>query len=131
MEREMRSFRFFKEPQLRKVEKGQLLLNKGTHGPGVAQLQLVLNYLGNDMPRSFRLRKPDGIFGSETEGVVKRFQQQNGLKADGIVGPHTLAKMDALLVAQPYLDSASPTEYGARIRANCARRPSLRPVFYT
>ena len=39
----MRSFRFFKEPQLVKVEKGQLLLKKGTHGPGVAQLQLVLN----------------------------------------------------------------------------------------
>lgn len=31
----------------------------------------------------------DGIFGPQTEGAIKRFQQQNGLTADGIVGPIT------------------------------------------
>jgi len=127
----MRSLRFSKEPQLHQVEKGRLLLKNGTHGLGVAQLQLVLNYLGNDMPRSFKQRTPDGIFGSETEAMVKRFQRSNGLNADGIVGPHTLAKMDALLVAQPFLDSQSPAQYGARIRASSVGRPSQRPVFYT
>jgi N-acetylmuramoyl-L-alanine amidase len=35
----------------------------------------------------------DGIFGSQTEEAVKNFQAKNGLKADGIVGPATLAKL--------------------------------------
>jgi N-acetylmuramoyl-L-alanine amidase len=35
----------------------------------------------------------DGIFGSQTEEAVKNFQMMNGLKADGIVGPATLAKL--------------------------------------
>jgi N-acetylmuramoyl-L-alanine amidase len=34
---------------------------------------------------------PDGIFGILTEEAVKEFQEKNGLKADGIVGPATLA----------------------------------------
>ena len=36
---------------------------------------------------------PDGIFGKLTEEAVKEFQTKNGLKADGIVGPATLAKL--------------------------------------
>lgn len=34
---------------------------------------------------------PDGIFGILTEEAVKEFQENNGLKVDGIVGPATLA----------------------------------------
>lgn len=36
---------------------------------------------------------PDGIFGIMTEEAVKEFQKEHGLKADGIVGPATLAKL--------------------------------------
>jgi len=36
---------------------------------------------------------PDGIFGKNTEAVVKKWQAENGLKPDGIVGPATLAKL--------------------------------------
>lgn len=36
---------------------------------------------------------PDGIYGVATEEAVRAFQVQNGLKADGIVGPATLAKL--------------------------------------
>lgn len=35
----------------------------------------------------------DGIFGPETDRVVREFQRQHGLKADGIAGRHTLAAL--------------------------------------
>jgi peptidoglycan hydrolase-like protein with peptidoglycan-binding domain len=35
----------------------------------------------------------DGIFGPQTEGAVKAFQQSKGLAADGIVGPLTWPKL--------------------------------------
>ena len=37
--------------------------------------------------------KPDGIFGKRTEEAVKKYQSDNGLDADGAVGPLTLASM--------------------------------------
>ncbi|TAE59361.1 MAG: cell wall hydrolase [Nostocales cyanobacterium] len=36
---------------------------------------------------------PDGIYGRNTEAAIKKFQQQNGLTADGIVGPMTWQKL--------------------------------------
>ena len=35
-----------------------------------------------------------GKFSGGTEKAVKAFQEENGLKADGIVGPNTLAKLE-------------------------------------
>lgn len=36
---------------------------------------------------------PDGIYGILTKEAVENYQRDNGLKADGIVGPATLAKL--------------------------------------
>jgi N-acetylmuramoyl-L-alanine amidase len=36
---------------------------------------------------------PDGIYGRQTEAAIKRYQQQNGLTADGIIGPATWGKL--------------------------------------
>lgn len=36
---------------------------------------------------------PDGIYGNNTRDAVIAFQKKSGLKADGIVGPATLAKL--------------------------------------
>lgn len=41
----------------------------------------------------------DGLFGRGTEAAVKEFQRDNGLVADGIVGPKTWAAVDDVLEA--------------------------------
>lgn len=53
----------------------------GSKGEDVKFLQKNLNLV------------QDGIFGTLTEEAVKTFQAQNGLIADGIVGPGTWAKL--------------------------------------
>lgn len=54
---------------------------RGSIGEIVRQIQKALHLY------------PDGIFGVLTEERVKQFQQANGLKVDGVVGPATLAKL--------------------------------------
>ena len=54
-----------------------MLLKKGSKGKEVKELQEALK-IG-----------ADGIFGSGTESAVKKFQKENGLIADGVVGPAT------------------------------------------
>ena len=59
-------------------------LKKGDSGEYVVTLQNLLvekGYIDGDYV--------DGDFGPGTEGVVKQFQTDNGLTADGIVGPTT------------------------------------------
>lgn len=58
-------------------------VKKGSSGDAVKQLQEWLNQLGYDCGR------PDGIFGTQTDLAVKKFQVNHGLKADGIVGTLT------------------------------------------
>ncbi|MTJ54141.1 cell wall hydrolase [Anabaena sp. UHCC 0253] len=56
---------------------------QGTHASGV-----IIRYL------QFRVgADPDGIYGPKTEAAIKRFQQQNGLVADGIVGAMSWQKL--------------------------------------
>ena len=43
----------------------------------------------------------DGIAGSQTRSAIQRFQQKQGLEADGIVGPKTEAAIKAALVPLP------------------------------
>ncbi len=56
-------------------------------GEDVRGLQQALN------TRGFTLNA-DGIFGNDTDQAVKQFQEQQGLTADGIVGPATRAAME-------------------------------------
>jgi N-acetylmuramoyl-L-alanine amidase len=56
---------------------------QGTHASGI-----IIRYL------QFRTGSdPDGIYGPKTLAGIKKFQQQNGLTADGIVGAATWQKL--------------------------------------
>ena len=59
-------------------------LKKGSKGPRVAFVQRALGL------------HADRIFGSQTKRAVKRFQRRHGLTADGIVGPATWTRAQAL-----------------------------------
>jgi len=99
-------------------------------GSGVGVIQVFLQLVGYRLPRSIKQGQPDGIFGSETETFVRKFQGDAGLNADGIVGPKTMAAMDQALVQKPYLDTASPIEYGRTVAATASRRLRDRAVYY-
>jgi peptidoglycan hydrolase-like protein with peptidoglycan-binding domain len=63
------------------------ILRKGSTGDDVKQLQNLLNYVyGPDL-------KVDGIFNTQTEATVKKFQKDNGLIVDGIVGTATWKRL--------------------------------------
>ena len=62
----------------------QGLLGIGSRGVRVEQLQRELNARGESLT-------VDGAFGRATQAAVRRFQVRNYLRADGLVGPRTLA----------------------------------------
>ena len=63
------------------------VLKLGSSGPEVQDLQQKLKAAGFD-PKGV-----DGNFGAGTKAAVIAFQQHNGLQADGLVGPSTLAAL--------------------------------------
>ena len=65
-----------------------MVLKRGDNNETVKKIQVVL---GVD---------PVGNFGPKTEEAVKAWQTANGLKADGVVGPATLAKMGIVVEAK-------------------------------
>lgn len=58
---------------------------RGSTGEAVAQIQQRLKNWG------YYSGAVDGVYGAATEKAVKYFQSKNGLTADGIAGPATLA----------------------------------------
>ena len=64
----------------------QTLSKVGSQGSEVRAIQQKLNQLGYSL-------KVDGIYGAATKKAVTAFQKANGLTADGIAGPKTLAAL--------------------------------------
>jgi len=60
-------------------------IKKGSEGEEVVALQQLLG-----------INPADGKFGPQTDTEVKKFQKENGLTADGIVGPKTLEKIESM-----------------------------------
>lgn len=66
------------------------VLRHGDRGAEVREMQDTLRQLG------YLAGEADGKFGPETEQAVRRFQQKNGLKEDGIAGNATLSLLYTL-----------------------------------
>lgn len=69
---------------------GDFCYGNGDSGDEVRRIQNRLIALGYSLPQY----GADGSFGSETEAAVRKFQSDNGLTADGLVGPKTMTALD-------------------------------------
>ena len=103
-------------------------LRKGDRGPEVQMLQLALERAG------FSPGALDGIFGTRTDAAVRAFQRANGLQADGIVGPRTLAALKPYLTG--YVEytvkrgdtlSSIARRYGTTVQALLTANPRTNP----
>jgi hypothetical protein len=109
-------------------------LQKGERGLGVALLQAALIKTGFEMPLSTRRTgRPDGIFGDETEQVVRSFQQRHKLLVDGVAGRATISALDAILAkserhAPPSKPKSPPTPSPAPIPVKGAAPPPSAPT---
>ena len=71
---------------------GDNVFRQGEKGESVRQLQDALNNFGY-RDKDGRALREDGGFGDRTKEAVQAYQQAHGLKADGVVGPQTLAAL--------------------------------------
>jgi peptidoglycan hydrolase-like protein with peptidoglycan-binding domain len=78
-----------------------ILLKPGTSGDTVKKLQQSLGI------------SADGQFGAGTQKAVREFQSKNGLDADGLAGPATLAKMSLFKEMTPEVVRKSEVAAGA------------------
>ena len=92
------------------------ILRSGSRGREVTKLQSLLNTKLSPSPNL----DADGIFGRGTQDAVRQFQRQQGLDADGIVGPKTWAALES---APPSgaTRSSSPTPTAASSRSTTTR----------
>lgn len=69
------------------LQKSGKIITIGSNGDIVKSIQRLLNYLeGCNI-------KEDGLFGLETYNAIIKYQGENGLRADGIVGMQTATKL--------------------------------------
>ena len=76
------------------------ILKRGSKGSEVEELQALLQNQG-----FYNYEEITGYFGKITEDAVKSFQNANGLKADGIVGEQTWAKLRSMDGSAYYLEA--------------------------
>ncbi len=73
-------------------------LTVGSTGTAVRTIQRQLNRIAKNYP-SFGTLNVDGVYGTDTAAVVRRFQRQFNLTADGVVGYSTWYKISYIYVA--------------------------------
>ena len=82
-------------------------LSLGSFGNNVRTVQLRLNRISNNFPSIPKILLTDGIFSTDTEAAVKRFQEVFGLTPDGIVGNATWYAIQSLYVSVKKLTDLS------------------------
>jgi len=81
------------------IEDGDAVVRNGDHNFAVQEIQELLTKLNYDIgPKGV-----DRFFGPKTESAVKKFQQDNNLVVDGIVGKKTLEMLRK--VVKPITDA--------------------------
>lgn len=68
-------------------------ISKGARGDEVKIMQTALNRISDDYPSIPKIYPVDGIFGDQTEEVVRKMQEVFDLTPDGIVGRATWYKI--------------------------------------
>lgn len=91
-----------------------VVLKKGSKGEAVKKLQQDLIKLGYG--KYLEPYGADGDFGGLTEKAVMQFQKDHNLKVDGIVGPETFGKIEALLNEKKKAVPAATSEVIYRVR---------------
>ena len=91
-------------------------LRRGTTGPSVVTLQVMLNRISQSYPAIPKIPTADGIFGARTEAAVRKFQEVFNLTADGIVGRATWNYLVRIYIAVTRL--AELRSQGQRYYAN-------------
>lgn len=91
-------------------------LRRGTTGPSVVTVQVMLNRISQSYPAIPKVSSADGIFGAETEAAVRKFQEIFNLTPDGVVGPATWYSMVRLYTAVTRLSELR--SQGQRFYAN-------------
>jgi peptidoglycan hydrolase-like protein with peptidoglycan-binding domain len=81
-------------------------LSAGSSGTAVSALQAALGV------------SQTGNFGTVTARAVRRFQRQNGLTVDGVVGPQTAAALGLPSTSQPTAEAASRAATGGATPAD-------------
>ena len=89
----------------------QALSKYGSRGSEVRTIQGKLKRWG------YYTGNVDGIYGSLTVAAVKRFQQKNGLKVDGIAGTQTLNAMGIMQSSSSGSSSSSSSNVNLLARA--------------
>ena len=91
-------------------------LRRGTSGPSVLTVQVMLNRISQAYPAIPKIPTVDGIFGAQTEAAVRKFQQVFSLEVDGVVGKATWYAMVRLYTAVTSLSELR--SQGQRFYAN-------------
>jgi peptidoglycan hydrolase-like protein with peptidoglycan-binding domain len=115
--------------RLRQAAAGGFPLVLGEKSHGVAVVQGALQDLGYSLPRSLKpANVMDGVFGSETDAALKKFQGDRDLTTDGEAGPKTMGALDVLIGAElPRLRQRPPKRRASR-PARPQPRPNPRPA---
>lgn len=90
----------------------QSVLQAGSSGSDVSRLQRQLQTDG------YYSGPIDGNYGPDTQAAVVAFQQAQGLSADGVAGPATLAALFETSAPSPTAVVSAPT-VGASLEYNC------------